>query len=82
MVVLLILLADLIGQLQPVHLRHQPVGNQHTDRALVNKLKRGRGIVGDSYVAVPCIAEGSAHHHTAEFGVVYHEDGKIKIWHC
>ena len=19
---------------------------------------------------------------TAEFGVVYHEDGKIKIWHC
>lgn len=75
MVVLLILLAHVVSQLQPVHFRHQPVGNQHADLPLFHQLQGVWRVVGNAYIAVTGISQGAADHHTAEFGVVYYEYG-------
>ena len=82
MVVLLVLLSHLVGKFQAIHLGHQPVGNQHADRALFYQLQGFRCVVDDAYVAIPGISQRAANHHTAEFRVVYYEDGKVQIWHC
>jgi len=78
-VVLLVLLTYRIRQLQPVHVRHQPVGNQHTDRALLQALQGLRRGIDHAHIAIAGLLERATDNSTAEAGIINNKNGEFWI---
>lgn len=74
-------LADPGGKFQAVHLRHQPVGQEHADRALFELLQGLAGAAGEADVLVAGLAEGAADHGAGKLGVVDDQDAEIGVGH-
>ena len=77
----LVQLAHPAGQLQAVHLRHQPVGQQHAGRALLQQAQGFGGAVGEAHVLVAGLAQSAADDGAGELGVVHHQDAEMGVGH-
>ncbi len=69
------------GQLQAVHLRHQPVGEQHAHRLLFQQVERFAGAAGEAHVLVAGLAQRATDHGAGELGIVDHQDAEMVGWH-
>ncbi|MNE37143.1 hypothetical protein D3C80_1309830 [compost metagenome] len=74
-------LANLGGQLQAVHFRHQPVGEQHMGRSLVERRECFTGAAGVADVAIAGLLEYAADQRAGEPGIVHHHDAEVGIGH-
>lgn len=74
-------LAHASGELQTVHFRHQPVGQQDVGRAFGQLTQGVLGTAGEADIPVAGLVEHATDHDAGELGVVDDQDSELGVGH-